>query len=242
MFDRKLFKAKGKKAFQANYWTSVLVAFFVQLPVWFTTVCTFTSTANESLVSTASTQDASGAVTTVTTAVVSNPMFGAFAALAGFIVAASLGIQIFVSNPLELSGARFFLMNSESTADISEMKYGFTPNYLHKVRVLLGVFIRTFLWSLLFIIPGIIKAYEYRLVPYLLSQNDALTTNEAIAASRNIMNGNKWKAFVMDLSFIGWDLLSGFTGGLLSIFFVSPYKMAASAEMYKGLLETVEAN
>jgi uncharacterized membrane protein len=91
------------------------------------------------------------------------------------------------------------------------------------------------LWSLLFIIPGIVKSYEYRLVPYIVSENPNISFKEAQAESKKLMKGNKWKSFILDLSFIGWDFLSLCTLGLLEIFFVGPYKASTDAALYESL-------
>jgi len=63
------------------------------------------------------------------------------------------------------------------------------------------------MWSLLFIIPGIIKAYSYAMTPYIMSEKPHLSVNEAITESRRIMDGNKWRLFCLDWSFVGWWLL-----------------------------------
>ena len=97
------------------------------------------------------------------------------------------------------------------------------------------------LWSLLFIIPGIIKAYEYRLVPYIISENPQMNYRDALAESKKLMAGNKWKSFVLDLSFIGWDLLAGLTLGVLDIFFVGPYKASTDAALYETLKYGIDA-
>ena len=76
---------------------------------------------------------------------------------------------------------------------------GFCMNFL------VGLF--TFLWSLLFIIPGIIKTYSYAMTPYILAENPRMTATEAITESREVMDGNKWRLFCLGISFIGWDLL-----------------------------------
>ena len=60
----------------------------------------------------------------------------------------------------------------------------------------------TFLWSLLLIIPGIVKSYEYRMIPYLLADHPEMSKDEAFAASKAMIDGNKWDAFVLDFSFI----------------------------------------
>ena len=65
------------------------------------------------------------------------------------------------------------------------------------------------LWSLLFVIPGIIKSYEYRMIPYILSENPNISRKRAFEISKQMMKGNKWDTFVLDLSFIGWQILSG---------------------------------
>ena len=65
----------------------------------------------------------------------------------------------------------------------------------------------TLLWSLLFLIPGIVKSYSYAMTPYILSEHPEMTANEAITESRRIMPGNRWRLFCLEISFIGWSLL-----------------------------------
>ena len=91
------------------------------------------------------------------------------------------------------------------------------------------------LWSLLFVIPGIVKGYEYRMIPFLLAENPDMTKEEVFEESKKLMTGNKWKAFVYDLSFIGWNILSILTCGILSIFFVNPYKSSADAALFEAI-------
>lgn len=61
--------------------------------------------------------------------------------------------------------------------------------------------------SKLLVIPGIVKSYSYAMAPYIMAEHPALTANEAITESRRIMDGNKWRLFCLDFSFIGWELL-----------------------------------
>lgn len=89
----------------------------------------------------------------------------------------------------------------------------------------------TGLWGLLFVIPGIIKHYEYFFVPYLLSENPAMETKRAFELSKEMSNGRKWDIFVMELSFFGWYLLGALCCGI-GVFFVSPYYEASMAELY----------
>ena len=98
--------------------------------------------------------------------------------------------------------------------------------------ILVGVF--TFLWSLLFIIPGIVKSYSYSMTFYILADNPDMSPTDAINESRRMMDGNKWRLFCLDLSFIGWYLLSFLTLGIL-LFWVDPYQMMARAEFYESI-------
>ena len=90
----------------------------------------------------------------------------------------------------------------------------------------------TFLWSLLLIIPGIVKSYEYRMVPYLLADCPDLSTEDAFRISREMMDGEKMNAFILDLSFIGWKILSSITCGLVGLFYANPYEYATDAELF----------
>jgi len=173
----------------------------------------------------------------------SSPAFVAGAGLALMLIilialvaiAVAIVIDAFIINPLEVGSKRFFLRNLNQTAEVKEIAYAFDNNYMEIVKTVLlrDVFIA--LWSLLFIIPGIIKSYEYRMIPYLMADDPTLTRTQAFEMSKNMMHGNKWKAFVLDLSFIGWEILSVFTLGLLSIFYVEPYIQHTNAALYENL-------
>ena len=86
----------------------------------------------------------------------------------------------------------------------------------------------TMLWSCLLYVPGIIKSYSYSLAPYILAENPTMTAREALNESKRITTGAKKDLFVMDLSFIGWILLGGITGGI-ALIYVYPYMQAAKA-------------
>ena len=88
---------------------------------------------------------------------------------------------------------------------------------------------------MLFVIPGIIKGYEYRMVSYILADQPELSRKEAFQLSKQMMKGQKWNAFVLDLSFIGWYLLCLVTCGIAGIFYVYPYVFATDAELYLAL-------
>ncbi len=96
--------------------------------------------------------------------------------------------------------------------------------------------IYTYLWSLLLIIPGIIKGYSYAMTPYLLKENENLKNNEAIELSMKMMDGHKMELFILDLTFIGWIILTILTFGLGSLW-LSPYMYSARAHFYNDLKE-----
>ena len=98
--------------------------------------------------------------------------------------------------------------------------------------ILQGIYL--FLWTLLFYIPGIVKSYSYAMTNYILIDNPNMTANEAITESRKMMNGHKFDLFILDLSFIGWYILSSFTFGIL-LLYVQPYHLAARAEFYENI-------
>ncbi len=93
----------------------------------------------------------------------------------------------------------------------------------------------TFLWSLLFVIPGIYASYGYAMTPYILLENPEMTANEAITKSKELMDGNRWRLFCLEISFIGWALLSAlFTLGI-GILWLVPYMEASFAAFYREI-------
>ena len=123
--------------------------------------------------------------------------------------------------------------------EVSDLFVGFRNGNFGRVlggMILVGVY--TFLWSLLLIIPGIIKAYQYSMMPYLLIDRPDLSIKECFAMSKKMTSGFKWSLFVLELSFIGWAILAVFTVGILDIFFVTPYMTLAMAGAYDYLKRT----
>lgn len=77
------------------------------------------------------------------------------------------------------------------------------------------------------------------MIPYILAENPKIQRKKAFKLSKEMMKGNKWKTFILDLSFLGWELLSIFTFGLLNIFYINPYKVATTVELYEVLKEQI---
>ncbi len=152
------------------------------------------------------------------------------------IMAIAFAISAFLLNPFEMGCNRFFYKNlDDETTKLSNVVFAFDHNYINTVKILFFRDLYVTLWSFLFVIPGIIKAYEYRMLPYIIQDNPDISKEDAFALSKQMMTGNKWKAFVLDLSFIGWHILSLFTCGLLSIFYVNPYQCSTNAALYEAL-------
>lgn len=108
-------------------------------------------------------------------------------------------------------------------------------NYGRKLGGILWMELFIFLWSLLFVIPGIIKAIAYSLTPYILADCPEVTATEALKLSMRMTQGYKGDIFVMYLSFFGWQFLNGFTAGILGVFFVNPYMNLSIAGLYDEL-------
>lgn len=92
----------------------------------------------------------------------------------------------------------------------------------------------TFLWSLLFIIPGIIKGLSYSMTPFIMADHPELTASEAINRSKELMEGHKMDLFILELTFFGWMLLCGLTANLGYIA-LNPYINAAYAAFYREI-------
>lgn len=97
-------------------------------------------------------------------------------------------------------------------------------NILVAVRILVGL--------ILFVIPGIVMMYSYAMVNFVMAEHPEYTAKEALAESRRIMRGNRWKLFCLELSFIGWMFLSALTFGI-ALIWVVPYQNAAIASFYR---------
>lgn len=156
----------------------------------------------------------------------------------GYIIFAIIALVylIIIAEPLQVAEKRYFLKaQKDGKSKINEIKEVFRKNNWSNVaKTMLFKNIYNLLWFLT-IIGGFIKIYEYRMIPYLLADNPKIKRKEAFTYSKNMMQGNKWKTFILDLSFILWEIGSLFTFGLLNVLYVNPYKVATSAELYKIL-------
>lgn len=101
--------------------------------------------------------------------------------------------------------------------------------YLHQFAII-------FLWTLLFIVPGIIKGYAYALVAYIIADDSNISSKDALKLSEEMMKGHKGELFVLGLSFIGWHLLAILTLGILEIW-IMPYQQTATTKFLLNIKE-----
>ena len=161
-------------------------------------------------------------------------------ALCVFALAYALGA--FLYNPFYTGVCRFMLKSVDDRAEVKEIAYGFDHSYKNVVKTMFHADLRVIAWSLLFIIPGIYKKYQYRMVAYILAEHPEMDYKEALRLSRDIMNGEKWHTFILDLSFIPWRMLGLITCGIVGVFYVNPYIYLTNAALYRELSERRDDN
>lgn len=144
----------------------------------------------------------------------------------------SIVFSLFVAYPITVGSNKFFMASRENDCDLRDLIHVFTGgSYFNVIKTMFLMNLYISLWSLLFVIPGIVKAYEYSFVPYILSENPGIETRRAFELSKEMTTGHKWQMFVLDLSFLGWELLGILCCGI-GILFVVPYYQATIAELY----------
>ncbi len=152
-----------------------------------------------------------------------------------FTVSTILAVLVFM--PLQVGCQRYFVRARDEQGKVDDVVFAFKDNYKNVVWIMFVRYMKILGWSCLFIIPGIIKSYEYSMIPYLLAEKPDMTCEEAFETTRRMTNGNKWDMFVLGLSFIGWIILGVFTCGILIVFYVAPYINLTNAELYHKLKE-----
>ena len=143
---------------------------------------------------------------------------------------------ILIAEPLRVAGKKYFLeAREEENVKIGVMKEIFKKGNWKNVTITMFIKnIYNLLWFLT-IIGGFIKFYEYKMIPYILADNPNMERKEAFRLSKKMMKHNKWKTFILDFTFILWNILSLITFGFLNILYVNPYQAATLAELYVTL-------
>lgn len=219
MWTRDLLKRNAKQALQSNYWTALLVCVMVSLITGSSTGLSFKVSFNLN----------------------DRFFYGGFLSLPFilifglFSVVISFAIGAFIFNPLIVGKSRYFM---ESRVGVPPFSSVFTtfggPAYLNVVKVMFIKNLSIFLWSLLFVFPGIYKAYQYRMVDYLLAENPYMPYQRALDLSSQMTQGEKFNIFILEVSFFGWFFVGSLCFGV-GAFFVTPYFEATFAELYAAL-------
>ena len=157
--------------------------------------------------------------------------------------AASIAVSAFLIKPLYNGLRRYFRNMTSKSGRVEDLMGAFSGNYMHNVKVLFIRDLNIAIYTLLLIIPGIIKTYEYAFVDYILKDQPDITPDEALALSSRMTDGLKWEMFVLDWSFILWMLLAAalsvFTLGLSGIA-LNVYTNQTHAQLYQWVLDHKE--
>ncbi len=250
MWTRKEVKTRGKENFKRSYWGLVLLSIILSfLSGGFSSAGSSFSNVLNSSKAAGDTDALAGAANTgnlfsglMDGSIDTGVLTGILVALGtllviGMIVAILL--NVFLINPLTVGAQRYMVeadYEARKVGDLNLLGFPFKKGrYGNSVKVMFLMNLYLFLWSLLLFIPGIIKTYEYRMVPYILAENPELSSKQIFQLSKEMMRGNKWAAFVLDLSFLGWYILGAFTCGILYIFYVTPYQLMTNTALYDTL-------
>ena len=250
MWTRSLLKSNAKQALQERYWRSVglclllsLLGFGYSFPRLTAQYRVTSSQLNGMMGGPVWQGNASGGYTSGN----EEYLLQALAPFAGVVIivmliaaAISLCWAAFLINPLTVGRNRYFMESRQSATPFSTVTSIFRTPYLNVVKVMLLTNLKIALGSLL-IIPGIYWSYCYMQVGYLMAENPYLTTCRAMELSKQMMDGEKWNTFVLQLSFIGWYLLCSITFGI-GFIFLEPYVQATFAELYAALRAKALAN
>ena len=167
-----------------------------------------------------------------------------FALVCGVLSGATGGVAAFILMPVLMIGYNFMLsrMYLGGKGNIGDIFTQAFTNFGRKLGGYLWMMLFTFLWSLLFYIPGIVKALAYSMTPYILANEPNVKAKDALKLSMRMTQGYKAEIFVFYLSFIGWGLLSALTCGILELVFVGPYRQLSMAGLYWELRANAVAN
>lgn len=174
--------------------------------------------------------------------VITGTIFAMLGVLALILVLVAALCWVILFTPIiEVGRCRYMIENRSQDASLGTLFSGFTTNYWNLVSGMFYVNLRIVLYSLLLVIPGVIKSYQYFFVPYLLAENPDLDAARAAEISTIMTSGEKWNIFVLDLSFIGWNILGNLLFGIGTLF-VAPYYQATKAELYAAMRAKVLAS
>ena len=228
-------KYRAKQAFRKNYWAAVVVSLILAIAVGIGSGGGGSSSVANTVTHT---EVYDGTLRfSMNSAAPFVWLLSAFA-LGALLILGSIFIllKIFVGNVLEVGARGFYIENLYSAPSVRKILAPFrSGQYWNIVKIMFFRDLFIFLWTLLFVIPGIVKSYEYKMIPYLLAENPGMSKQEAFDRTREMMYGQKGNAFVLDLSFLPWLFLNAFTFNILGILYLQPYMDATQAELYDVL-------
>ncbi len=231
-WDRPTLKERAKAVLRNSYWMSLLVTLVFAVVNGFTG--SGISRFDPQITLHYNLQDLAYSIQQFVTHIWETfwPFFAPVVLVASLIAVAYM---TFVVNVAEIGKNRFFTLCRYGSVEMGEILFGFKHGkYMSNVKTMFLRGLYTWLWSLLLVIPGIVKSYSYWMIPYILAENPGVTTERAFEISMKTTQGEKWEMFVLDLSFIGWYLLGVLACGV-GVIFVRPYHEAARAELYGAL-------
>ena len=230
MWSRSTLKQNAKNVLRGNYWMAFLVCLLASVLTGGLSAGGSGAQVNYNVTDTDLTQLMNGQVdpTLIVAAIGVASMAAAFGLVIG------LAFNFFVCGPIKIGQMRYFLESRESGSSVGQLFYGFKGEYIKNAAAMFLTDLFMALWSLLFIIPGIVKSLAWSQVPYLLAENPGMSGKRARELSDQMTMGHKWDLFVLGLSFIGWNLLGALACGV-GVLFVAPYVQATYAEAYAFL-------
>lgn len=237
--DNSILKANAKNNLSKNHWLCVAVAFFMGLGASSGLSFNF----DFDFVSSASGDGSPDFAFSLPYEDIFENIFPFFSAFIVVYIIAILLIsllKILVFNIFTVGGSRFFLkLRKSQPVQFTEIFQNFRDKtYLSIAKATFLRDLYIFLFSLLLIIPGIIKSLEYSAVNYILAVRPDMAPKDALQLSKKLMDGHKGELFLLQLSFIGWQLLSAFTCGLLLLLYVNPYMQATYTEFFAYVRES----
>lgn len=241
MWTRKELKTKAKEALKRNYWKVVLVSVLVILlsggfSYGFSGGSGGSSPKEEiSEMQEMTTSPATEALSSADLIIIVIVAIVIFTVVFCIVFAIAYAIAAFLYNPVLVGVNRFMLKSVDDKAEVKEIAYAFDHSYMNVVKTMFFKDLYVFLWTLLFVIPGVYKKYQYRMVPYIMAEHPEMNYKEALELSKNMMDGEKWHAFVLDLSFVLWHVLGIITCGILEAFYIAPYQNLTNAELYRTI-------
>lgn len=240
MWTRRKLKERAKASLQRNYWKLVLVSALLLLLGCEAGGYNFSTAVWKNADSDSSVEQAESTAEEIIVVDGEDVIVGIIAIIIFlivffFLLAVLIAVDIFLINPFDVGGKRFMRKSIEDVSQVKEIAFAYDHSYKNVVKVMFHRDLSILLWALLFVIPGIVKMYQYLMVPYILSESPDMDYHEALERSRNMMNGHKWRAFVLGLSFILWDFLGVLTLGMAEIFYVNPYRNLTFAALYDEL-------